>query len=343
MAARVEAVFRPGNVAVLTGSSSGIGLAVARKCAEAQMHVVLVDRDEPALLRAQAELSAKGARSCTCAAVDVSSSGAVAELKSKVLNEHGTVHFLLCNAGTSDGGGALASLETWHSTLGTNLWGVIHFCQAFVPAMLAGKEPGIVVNTGSKQGVTLPPVSQLSYNVSKAALKAYTEGLQHELRGTAGCQITAHLLLPAFVYSMIRAKGMRDQQARKRKEAVLARGGSEEEAANAAKQFVREYDLDKIKLGEHMPGNKPPGAWTADETADFVLRKLREGSFYLTQPEADEPPDGRKTQLRMMWSMNDVLQDRPPMSRWEPGHLAAFEEFMTISLRNLESEGKSKL
>lgn len=307
------------------------------------MHVVLVDRDEPALLRAQSEISLLGARSCTSAVVDVSSAGAVMALKSKVLDRHGTVHFLFCNAGTGDGGGALANLETWHSTLGTNLWGVIHFCQAFVPAMLAGKQPGIVVNTGSKQGVTLPPVSQLSYNVSKAALKAYTEGLQHELRGTADCQVTGHLLLPAFVYSMIRAKGMRDQQARKSREDVLARGGSKEEAEFAAKQFVRDYDLEKIKLGEHMPGNKPADAWTADETADFVLRRLREGSFYLTQPEADEPPDGRKTLLRMIWSMNDLLKDRPPMSRWESGHTAAFEEFMTSELRNLESGAKSKL
>merc|ERR1719446_1418616 len=116
---------------------------------------------------------------------------------------------------------------------------------------------------------------------------------------------------------MLNAKGSRDQQARKKKEEVLASGGSQQDAENAEKQFMSDFDMAQVARGEHKPDTKPADAWTTDETADFVLRKLREGSFYLTQPEADEPPDGRKTRLRMTWSMNDILQDRPPMSRWE--------------------------
>ena len=59
----------------------------------------------------------------------------------------------------------------------------IHGIQAFVPDMIAQGEPGLVINTGSKQGITTPP-GDPAYNVSKAGVKALTEALQHELRNT---------------------------------------------------------------------------------------------------------------------------------------------------------------
>jgi len=57
--------------------------------------------------------------------------------------------------------------------------------------------PSVIVNTGSKQGITNPP-GNAAYNASKAALKSYTESLQHELRNTDGCQVSAHLLVPGW-------------------------------------------------------------------------------------------------------------------------------------------------
>ena len=69
--------------------------------------------------------------------------------------------------------------------LGVNLWGVIHGTQAFVPGMIARGRPGLIVNTGSKQGITTPPGNP-AYNVSKAGVKVFTEALAHELRNTAG-------------------------------------------------------------------------------------------------------------------------------------------------------------
>ena len=55
--------------------------------------------------------------------------------------------------------------------------------------MIARGRPGLIINTGSKQGITTPP-GEPAYNVSKAGVKAFTEALQHELRNTAGCKIT---------------------------------------------------------------------------------------------------------------------------------------------------------
>jgi NAD(P)-dependent dehydrogenase (short-subunit alcohol dehydrogenase family) len=72
--------------------------------------------------------------------------------------------------------------------------------------MIARGRPGFIINTGSKQGITTPP-GDPAYNVSKAGVKAFTEALQHELRNTPGCQVTAHLLIPGFVFTPLTAKG----------------------------------------------------------------------------------------------------------------------------------------
>ena len=84
--------------------------------------------------------------------------------------------------------------------IGVNLMGVAHGVQAFAPAMIASGRPGIVINTGSKQGITQPP-GNTAYNVSKAGVKALTEGLAHTLRQATGDLVTAHLLIPGFTYT----------------------------------------------------------------------------------------------------------------------------------------------
>merc|ERR1719395_165530 len=112
------------------------------------------------------------------------------------------------NAGVGAGGGACAPREKWQRTLGVNMWGPIHGCQAFVPAMKESGQPGLIINTGSKQGITCPP-GNLAYNVSKAALKSYTEGLEHELRSDASCKISAGLLVPGWTNTSIMLKSKR--------------------------------------------------------------------------------------------------------------------------------------
>ena len=104
------------------------------------------------------------------------------------------------NAGVGGGGDALSNPEGWTRVLGVNLFGVLHGVQAFVPAMAERGAPGLVVNTGSKQGITWPP-GDTAYNVSKAGVKALTEGLAHTLRNRPGCRVTAHLLIPGFTYT----------------------------------------------------------------------------------------------------------------------------------------------
>jgi NAD(P)-dependent dehydrogenase (short-subunit alcohol dehydrogenase family) len=81
-----------------------------------------------------------------------------------------------------------------------NLWGVINGTRAFLPGMLERGRPGLVISTGSKQGITTPPGNP-AYNLSKAGVKVFTEALAHDLRGREACRISAHLLIPGFVFT----------------------------------------------------------------------------------------------------------------------------------------------
>jgi NAD(P)-dependent dehydrogenase (short-subunit alcohol dehydrogenase family) len=186
----------PGNVAVVTGAANGIGAAAARRLAGQGMRLCLVDADGARLAAVQAELG----EAAIALTIDVSDRAAVETLAPTVAERLGPVSVLMNNAGVGGGGDALSNPAGWERVLGVNLMGVLHGVQAFVPAMAGSGAPGLVINTGSKQGVTMPP-GDTAYNVSKAGVKALTEGLAHTLRNTAGCQVSAHLLVPGFTYT----------------------------------------------------------------------------------------------------------------------------------------------
>jgi hypothetical protein len=102
------------------------------------------------------------------------------------------------------------NLDIWKKQVEINLWGIVHGCQAFIPAMLESGVRGAVINTGSKQGITNPP-GGYAYNLSKAGVKAYTESIAHALRQVEDCQLTAHLLIPGFTYTGMIARFVADK------------------------------------------------------------------------------------------------------------------------------------
>ncbi|GHJ85620.1 hypothetical protein NliqN6_2022 [Naganishia liquefaciens] len=71
---------------------------------------------------------------------------------------------------------------------------------------------------------------------------------------------------------------------------------------------------------------KPPGAWTPEQTVAYMLDKLAQGQFYILCPDNDVSTDLDK--LRIEWSVGDILQDRPALSRWHPEYKAKFEEYV---------------
>ena len=186
----------PGRVAVITGGASGIGLAAARRFAGHGMKVVIAD--VVGLDEARGELETGGAP-VLALRTDVSQLDQVRDLARRA-GELGQVSILMNNAGVGVGGGAIENPEGWRRVIETNLFGVINGMQAFGQAMIDGGIPAAIVNTGSKQGITTPP-GDTAYNVSKAGIKVATEGLAHTLRNIAGCQVTAHLLVPGFTFT----------------------------------------------------------------------------------------------------------------------------------------------
>lgn len=191
-----------GNLALVTGAAGGIGLAVARKLVDRGLRVVLVDRAGAVMERA-AELGDPA----TGLIVDVSDRSAVEALAEQVRRQFGPVSFLMNNAAVSGGADTLSKPTIWDQVIGINLMGVLHGVQAFVPAMIESGRPGMIVNTGSKQGITQPP-GNTAYNVSKAGVKALTEGLAHTLLESASDRVTAHLLIPGFTFTgMTRGQG----------------------------------------------------------------------------------------------------------------------------------------
>jgi NAD(P)-dependent dehydrogenase (short-subunit alcohol dehydrogenase family) len=205
----------PGSVAVITGGASGIGLAAARRWAEMGLRICIADRGGERLeaaAEALAALAPGGRDGVLAAAVDVSRAEEVAALEARVRERFGGTDVLMNNAGIQPGSDLPGSLDAWQGIIGVNLWGVIHGTRAFMPGMVARGRPGFIINTGSKQGITTPP-GDPAYNVSKAGVKAFTEALQHSLRNTPGCRISAHLLIPGFVFTGLTAKGRTEKPA----------------------------------------------------------------------------------------------------------------------------------
>jgi NAD(P)-dependent dehydrogenase (short-subunit alcohol dehydrogenase family) len=273
----------PNNVAVITGGASGIGLAAAMRFARLGLRICIADVGADRLSQAAAQLTAaapEGAVSVMTEVADVSSRDEVTRLESAVRERFGGTDVLMNNAGIQPGSSMFGPAENWQRILGVNLWGVINGSQAFAPGMIARGRPGLIINTGSKQGITTPP-GDPAYNVSKAGVKAFTEALQHELRNAAGARLSAHLLIPGFVFTGLTARGRTE---------------------------------------------KPAGAWTPEQTVDFMIERVSTGDFYILCPDNDVPRS--LDERRILWAAGDIVENRPALSRWHPDFAAAFAAFV---------------
>lgn len=281
-----SAAFQPGNSAAITGGANGIGLAAASRFIQLGMSVVIADNDATQLERATTHLrtltnDASQIASMVC---DVSDFSQVKAFKAFTDDNVGNISVLMNNAGSAaNPGKPWENIDQWNHLLSVNLGGVIHGVQAFVPDMIDRGLPGLVINTGSKQGITRPP-GNAAYNLTKTGVISFTESLAYEFRQIEGCSLSAHLLIPGFTYT-----GM-------------------------ISRFIAE---------------KPEAAWTSEQVVEFMFEKLQAGDFYILCPDNDVP---RETdERRMQWYMDDLIKNRPALSRWHDAYAEEFAAFMAAN------------
>ncbi|WP_369212473.1 SDR family NAD(P)-dependent oxidoreductase [Streptomyces flavofungini] len=189
--------LRAGQVAVVTGAASGIGLAMARRFSADGLKVVLADVERSALEKAAASLREDGAE-VHARVTDVGRREEVMALAEEAYDRFGAVHLLCNNAGVGSGAeGRMWEHEPndWKWAFEVNVWGVFHGIQAFVPRMLAGGEPGHVVNTSSGDGGIAPLPTASVYAVTKAAVVTMTESLYAHLKAEHA-RVGASVLFP---------------------------------------------------------------------------------------------------------------------------------------------------
>ena len=183
-----------GRVAVVTGAALGIGRALTRRLVEEGMRVAMLDVDVEHLHEARAAAGGE-TEAILC---DVAEIESLEHARDRIMADWGEAPSLLVNnAVTRLGRGMDAPMVDWHRAIDINLFGVVNGVRAFLPAMQAAGRAGAIVNVGSKQGITNPPGHPV-YNMAKAAVKSYTESLEHELRQDADRAISAHLLVPGW-------------------------------------------------------------------------------------------------------------------------------------------------
>ena len=257
-----------GKTAVLTGAGSGFGLECARIGARLGMNLVLVDVQQDALDKAQAEMEAAGAQ-VLARRVDVSNAEQMDALATEVQQRFGAPHFVFNNAGVGSGGLIWEnSVKDWEWVLGVNLWGVIHGVRLFTPMMLAAAKAdpayrGHIVNTASMAGLLTPPNMGI-YNVSKHAVVSLTETLYQDLKLVSD-QVSASVLCPYFVPTGI-------SQSHRNKPAELA----DEKATQS--QLIGQAMSDKAVSS---------GKITAAQVADMVFSAMRADQFYIySHPKA---------------------------------------------------------
>ena len=86
--------------------------------------------------------------------------------------------------------------------------------------------------------------------------------------------------------------------------------------------------------GANSLASKPAGAWSATETVQYMLDKVRSGEFYILVPDNDTKRE--VDQLRIMWAAADIAEGRPALSRWDVRYKALYEEYMREGLAQLE-------
>jgi NAD(P)-dependent dehydrogenase (short-subunit alcohol dehydrogenase family) len=272
-----------GKMAVVTGAASGIGRAIAQRCAVEEMKIVLADVDDENLARVEMELEAHGATVLTVH-TDVSNPRDVEALARETVDAFGGVHLLFNNAGVISTGTVWEeTLEDWEWVMGVNLWGVIHGVRTFVPLMLAQDSEGLIVNTSSMRGFSRDRENG-AYGVTKHGVISLSETLYYEL-AERGDKVKVAVLCPGPVDTPI--IDIAENRVVERQKAEGRGGLTKDEVAMFQRLHL------KTKRG-----------MSPEDVTEKTFEGIREDKFYIiTQPEE---------MIRVRRRMEAILEERNP-------------------------------
>ncbi len=180
-----------GKVALVTGASRGIGLAIAKGLAAEGAILCIAARGREALEKAAADIEAEGGE-VLVVPCDVAEDASVSELVEAALERFGRIDILISNASALSVGG---EREDWDKSLSVDLMGAVRLVDAVLPGMRA-QGSGSILFISSVSGVEASPMNDFGYTSAKAALNAYAKKLAI-VEGANG--IRANALLPGSV------------------------------------------------------------------------------------------------------------------------------------------------
>ncbi|SDJ87320.1 3-oxoacyl-[acyl-carrier-protein] reductase [Natronincola ferrireducens] len=215
-------------VALITGSTRGIGRAIAEKYAEEGAKVILIDRSGKGLDKAMGEMKAKYGVAYGYV-MDVTNRSQVQEVFAKIIEDLGTIDILVNNAGiTADAQIYKMADEQWDNVINVNLTGVFN-CTKEAVKIMREKEFGKIINISSVVGL-YGNFGQTNYAATKSGVIGMTKTLAKELGRK---NVNVNVVCPGFIATEMTEKMPEKVLATMKEKAPLNRLGTPEDIANA--------------------------------------------------------------------------------------------------------------
>ena len=228
-----------GQTALITGAGRGIGKTIALKLAECGADIVLADMN-PQVSEVLLEVESLG-RKCLTFETDVTDFDAIDAMVKKIIEEVGSIHILVNNAGiTQDNLFMRMKPEQWAKVIDVNLNGVFNVTKAVIRPMVK-QRMGKIINISSVVGFTGNP-GQVNYSSTKSALVGFTKSLAREV-GARG--VTVNAVAPGFIDTAMTQALNESQQEVILQQIPLGRMGGPADIANAV-AFLASEDASYI-------------------------------------------------------------------------------------------------